>query len=78
MSQSSNIRKFERLLFKGIPEQPEPMYERDTNMNVDARQTGKSQNSNSYLRNKKKLKVVGKLFFDFKNNTETYVSLNED
>jgi hypothetical protein len=36
------FRRFERFLFKGVPEHPEPSWERNTSANVIYRHTGKS------------------------------------
>lgn len=38
----SAFRRFERFLFKGVPEHPEPSWERETSGNVTERRTGKS------------------------------------
>lgn len=44
MSDSNRInRKFERLLFRGVPEKPESNYEREFHSQVDDRLSGKSQ-----------------------------------
>lgn len=37
------FRQFERLLFRGVPEQPEPSWQRDFHSLVPIRHTGKSQ-----------------------------------
>ena len=37
------LRRFERFVFKGVPEAPEPNYQRELNSNVPDRFTGKSQ-----------------------------------
>ena len=72
MSSSKAIRKFERLLFKGVPEQPEHNYERDQNSIVTSRLTGKSQNmGNGRLSNQSN--IIGFVSYDFKNQTETFV-----
>ena len=38
-----SLRRFERLLFSGVPEAPEPSYQRELNAIVPERYTGKSQ-----------------------------------
>lgn len=44
MSESNRItRKFERLLFRGVPDKPESNYEREFHAQVDDRLSGKSQ-----------------------------------
>lgn len=37
------FRQLERLVFRGVPEQPEPLWLRDGNAHVPERLTGKSQ-----------------------------------
>lgn len=37
------IRQFERFLFQGVPEQPEPTWERNISAHVEDRYSGKSQ-----------------------------------
>lgn len=39
----SAIRQFERFLFRGVPEHPEPTWQRKINANVTDRHTGRSQ-----------------------------------
>ncbi|WP_316849629.1 hypothetical protein [Pedobacter agri] len=73
MSNSKAIRKFERLLFRGIPEQPEHTYERDQNSIVTSRLTGKSQNENR-IRRSQKTNVIGYVTYDFEAQTEKYTA----
>jgi hypothetical protein len=40
---NSIIRKFERLVFRGVPEKPEPNFERTLNADADDRLTNRSQ-----------------------------------
>lgn len=47
MKSHSAFRRMERKVFDGVPEQPEPVWERDTNANVAERATGRSQFSNA-------------------------------
>ncbi len=37
------FRQFERFLFRGVPEHPEQIWERETNASATARYTGRSQ-----------------------------------
>lgn len=74
MQNSRVIRKFERFLFKGIPEQPEPTWERDDNTYVEMRQTGKAQASSENTEISCESKVVGEFFYDYEKQTEKYVS----
>lgn len=39
----ADFREFERFLFRGVPEHPEPMWQRETNSISGERQTGRSQ-----------------------------------
>lgn len=73
MNNSRMTRKFERLLFSGVPEQPETVYERNDNSYVVMRQTGRSQNAKSESISKDS-QIVGVFTFDHSNQTETYES----
>ena len=42
------FRQLERLLFHGVPEHPEPNWERETYAHAGARHTGKSQLTNDF------------------------------
>ncbi len=47
------FRRFERFLFRGVPEHPEPNWEREINANIVDRHTGKShliKHQNSHQR----------------------------
>lgn len=58
------IRKFERLVFNGVPEKPEPNYERELNADVNDRFTGKSQIlSQSLVPNKENLRKIADIYF---------------
>ncbi len=76
MSSSKAIRKFERLLFKGIPEHPEQYYERDQNSSVALRVTGRSQNNNVDSSGDNR-NVIGYISYDFENHTEKFVRNDE-
>ena len=39
----SAFRQFERLLFRGVPEQPDSVWERDSSSLIDERRSGQSQ-----------------------------------
>lgn len=74
MRGSKNIRKFERFLFKGVPEQPETVWERNDNTNVFMRQTGKSQCSPAVTVNpSSEGKVLGYYSFNLEDQTESFV-----
>lgn len=74
MQNSRIIRKFERFLFKGIPEQPEPTWERDGNPYVSMRETGKAQASSEANQYCNEEKIIGEFTYDFENQTEVYKS----
>lgn len=66
-------KKFERLLFNGILEQPEQTFERDGNTNVHMRETGKSQTSTSLAGLGKDNEVIGHFEYNKETKTETFV-----
>lgn len=74
MSTSRITRKFERFLFNGIPEQPEPIWERDSHTNVSVRHTGRSQAASDY-NNSGESKLIGYYTYDFEKELESYTSL---
>jgi len=75
MSKSRIIRKFERFLFKGVPEQAETVWQKDDNANATVRETGKSQESrkgyHTILGNNDSL---GYFEYDFDTNKEIFHS----
>jgi len=74
MHNSRIIRKFERFLFKGISEQPEPTWERNDNTNVEMRKTGKAQSNSVDQSAENEFKVIGEYTYDFLAQKETYVA----
>ena len=66
-------RKFERLVFDGVPEQPESTWERDGNSYVSMRQTGRSQNISSSSISETSI-ILGTFTFDHEHQTETFES----
>lgn len=74
MHNSRIIRKFERFLFKGITEQPEPTWERNDNTNVAMRQTGKAQSNSVDQNSETDFKIIGEFTYDFEAQKETYIS----
>ena len=74
MRNSKVIRKFERLLFDGVPEQPESAFERDDYSHVSMRKTGKSSlgstnDSNSFS---SESEIIGYFTYDFEKGSEKY------
>jgi len=74
MHNSRIIRKFERFLFKGISEQPEPTWERNDNTNVAMRQTGRAQSTSVDHSEENDFKIVGEFTYDFEAQKATYIS----
>lgn len=66
-------KKFERLLFNGILEQPEQTFERDGNTNVHMRETGKSQTSPSLTGLGKNAEIIGYFQYDSEKKTESFI-----
>lgn len=73
MYNSRVIRKFERFLFGGVPEQPEPTWERDDNTYVAMRQTGRAQASYSTPDFVGKSEIIGEFVYDFQQEKETFI-----
>jgi len=73
MSTSRITRKFERFLFNGIPERPEPIWERNANTYVSVRHTGQAQTCSEQTNDESK--IIGYFTYDFKEQTEEYTSI---
>lgn len=71
MNNSIMTRKFERLLFDGIPEQPEAVYERDDNGITNWRMSGRSLASEEY--DSKDGISMGTYQYDLETGMVTYV-----
>lgn len=74
MHNSRIIRKFERFLFKGISEQPEPTWERNDNTNVEMRKTGKAQSISVDKSEENDFQIIGEFIYDFEAQKEIYTS----
>lgn len=74
MRNSRNIRKFERLLFNGIPEHPESMWERNSHGHIHMRQTGHSQSEAGEDDTDGVEPPIGYFQFNFETQTEEYHS----
>ncbi|MET3980677.1 hypothetical protein ABIB62_003281 [Mucilaginibacter sp. UYP25] len=75
MTTSKITRKFERLLFKGIPEQPEHNWERNENSNVAARVTGRPPSP--FVGNSSRNcegELVGYFLYNNEKQTEEFIS----
>lgn len=73
MSTSKIVRKFERFLFKGVPEQPEHTWERNDNSLVAMRQTGKPQSITSFSEFNSGEEIIGKYIYNFEEQREEYI-----
>ena len=71
MNNSIMTRKFERLLFDGIPERPEAVYERDDNGIVSLRMSGRALASEEY--DSKDEISMGTYHYDLEAGKVTYV-----
>jgi hypothetical protein len=71
MNNSTMTRKFERLLFDGVPEQPEAVYERDDNGIITWRMSGRSLDSSDYAG--KPGISMGSYQYDLETGKVTYV-----
>lgn len=78
MTTSKIIRKFERFLFKGIPESPEQTWERNGNTNVALRQTGKSQTISTSTNESSDGEIIGAFRYDFVNEIEEFIPSKKD
>ena len=75
MTTSKITRKFERLLFKGIPEQPEHNWERNENSNVALRVTGRPPSSSANNCSSRIVtgESVGYFLYDDDKQTEEFI-----
>jgi hypothetical protein len=69
------IRKFERFLFNGIPEQPESTWERDGNTYVSMRESGKSLSNFDEIADNAPFTKIGEYRYDLKNGKTAYKRL---
>jgi hypothetical protein len=78
MSSSDKIRKFERLVFKGVPEQPESVFERDGYQFSPTRSSGQSVSQGYQDSSENEEIVIGVYTYDFENEIEIYTSYEKD
>lgn len=71
------IRQFERLLFRGVPEHPEPTWQRDSNEHVSQRMTGRPASARASSRAPEQDLLVARVVYDF-TRKETRVIHSED
>ena len=74
MSRSKVISKFERLLFKGVPEQAENVYQRDDHSYPQKRKRGMSQTSADFDVDSLSEESLGYLKYDLKKGEIEYVT----
>ncbi len=72
MSISKITCKFERFLFDGVHEHPEPIWERDENTHYRVRHTGKSYDSTDDITSQSKSDVLGYFTYDFNTKDESF------
>ncbi|MBS1614198.1 MAG: hypothetical protein JST49_15370 [Bacteroidetes bacterium] len=72
MHGSDKIRKYERFLFKGVPEVPESVYDRDGYSYIDMRKTGQSQSIDYHKDLDDKNILLGTYKYDFDKETENF------
>jgi len=72
MSGSGKIRKFERFLFKGVPEQLESVFERDGYSLIDMRKSGLSASIDYNKQLEEGQMLIGTYVYDFEEKKETY------
>lgn len=74
MSSSRIIRRYERFLFNGVPEFPEPIWGANDNFYFSPRYTGLSQIPSTIAPEDTKSNDIGCFIYDFDYKTEEYVS----
>lgn len=78
MDSTSIIRKFERFLFKGVPDTPETIYDRGGYSHVYMRSTGQStMPEHSENQNSEQI-LIGTYVYDIENKTEAYTPAPKD
>lgn len=73
MSKSKIIRRFERFMFHGVPERPEPTFQRNDHASYTERQTGKPTSSSRSSESLQENSIlIGYLKDDFVNQKEIF------
>jgi hypothetical protein len=73
MNNSRASRKYERLLFKGTPEQPEHNYERDQHSSVSLRVTGRAQTL-TFNESAEEVETLGVVSYNFDKQKQRFRS----
>ncbi|RNC86263.1 MAG: hypothetical protein ED556_08170 [Winogradskyella sp.] len=73
MKKSKIIRKFERFMFHGVPERPEPTFQRNDHASYTDRHTGKSNYTVTSENKGEEAVLIGYLKEDFDAQKETFV-----
>lgn len=71
------VRKFERFLFHGVPDGPEPSFERDSYSHFKERSTGQSTKSAQNKLNLDGAILLGYILDDFENKVEILIPVEE-
>jgi hypothetical protein len=72
------IRKFERFNFHGVPESPEPSYDRNYNAQYIERQTGRSLSTLNSNLDLSQFPIIGYIIDDPDTHEEIFVEKIED
>jgi len=67
------IRRFERFNFYGVPERPEPMFQRNNSAQYSERLSGKSVTTHSTEQKYDDSTLIGYIKDDFENQEETFI-----
>lgn len=78
MDWSDAARKLEAFLFHGVPERPESTFERDDNLHVTERATGRSLSSPGAARKSGAWVTFGRIKVDIETETETFERIRVD
>lgn len=69
------IRRFEKFNFQGVPERPEPMFQRNNYSQFTERQTGQTINPNLENDGYEKSPIIGYIKDDFKKKEESFIAV---
>jgi hypothetical protein len=78
MDWSDAMRKLEAFLFQGVPERPEPTFERDGYAHATERSTGRSINSSGTPEQSGEWVTFGQIKVDIETETEVFERIEKD
>ena len=78
MDWSDAARKLEAFLFHGVPERPEPTFERDDHANFTQRSTGRSLGTAGSSPERGEWVTFGKVKVDIETETEVFERVTEN